>query len=229
MNWKKTAAVALGLAAGLGALFLPRATHNAAAAPFTSKNVSVSIVNTSGSCTSLFCFTPGSVTIRQADTVTWNNNSTQPHTVTICTSSACSGTTGGTGTDPAFNSGSIAVGASFTHTFHGTGKYNYYCMIHGFTIMHGIVTVLPFAVKTNPLPVGTVGASYSTTLKTAGGNSPFTWTLTAGALPTGLKLSTAGRISGKPSVIGTATFTVKVSDSSSPSLTATRSLSLQIT
>jgi plastocyanin len=228
MHWKKTAAVALGAAAGLSALFLPRTTHNAAAAALTAKNISISIVATGGSCTSEFCFAPESTNIRQADTVTWTNNTTTIHTVTICTTSACSGTGPGTGTDPAFNSGIIAAGASFTHAFHGTGTYNYYCQIHGFTVMHGIITVLPFAVKTATLPVGTVGTAYSTTLKAAGGDSPLTWTVSSGALPAGLKLSAAGRISGRPSASGTATFTVKVSDSSSPALSATRTLSLRV-
>jgi plastocyanin len=228
MHWKKTAAVALGVAAGLSALFLPRTTHNAAAATLSSKNISISIVPIGGSCTSEFCFAPESAKIRQADTVTWKNNTTTIHTVTICTTAACSGTGPGTGTDPAFNSGIIAAGASFTHAFHGTGTYNYYCQIHGFTVMHGTIIVLPFAVKTSSLPTGTIGIAYSTTLKAAGGFSPLTWTISSGALPAGLKLSTGGRISGMPSASGTATFTVKVTDSSSPALTATKTLSLQV-
>ncbi|MBI2676371.1 MAG: putative Ig domain-containing protein, partial [Candidatus Yanofskybacteria bacterium] len=48
-------------------------------------------------------------------------------------------------------------------------------------------------------------------------------------LPAGLTLSAGGVISGKPTTAGTATFTVRVEDSSSPKLSATKSLSIVTT
>ncbi|MGA7156930.1 MAG: putative Ig domain-containing protein, partial [Acidobacteriaceae bacterium] len=46
------------------------------------------------------------------------------------------------------------------------------------------------------LPGATFGAAYSTTLAGSGGITPYTWTISQGALPTGLALSSTGTLSG---------------------------------
>jgi hypothetical protein len=87
----------------------------------------------------------------------------------------------------------------------------------------------PLAVATSAtLPGGTVGTAYSTTLTASGGNAPFSWKVSSGSLPAGLTLSSAGVVSGTPTTAGTSTFTAKVTDSSKPAQTATRSFSLTI-
>jgi plastocyanin len=228
LNRKQFAILAVAIASGAAALFVPRAAHGAPAAATSSRNFGISIVNGGGSCASEFCYSPASMTIRQADTVKWTNNSTAAHTVTRCTAAACSGVGPGNGKDPSFNSGLVNPGATFTLQFHAAGNYHYYCQIHGFPIMHGTIIVEPFIVKTTSLPGGTVGAAYSDTVKAAGGETPLVWSVMTGKLPTGLKLSSSGLISGKPTTTGTFTFTVKVSDSSSPALTATKALSITV-
>jgi large repetitive protein len=66
----------------------------------------------------------------------------------------------------------------------------------------------------SPLPNGAIGENYSQTLMAAGGVGPYTWALTAGALPGGLTLAPAtGAITGQPGTAATATFTVQVTDS----------------
>jgi len=60
------------------------------------------------------------------------------------------------------------------------------------------------------LPTGVIDTSYSETLTAIGGTPPYVWTLTAGTLPTGLTLGSAGTITGKPSATGTSTFTLQV-------------------
>lgn len=60
------------------------------------------------------------------------------------------------------------------------------------------------------LGAATAGGAYSATLAATGGVPPYTWSLAGGTLPTGLTLSTAGVISGTPTVVGTSNFTVKV-------------------
>ena len=77
------------------------------------------------------------------------------------------------------------------------------------------VTVTLPTVTTSSLPTGVVNAAYpSTQLTASGGASPYTWSLTAGSLPTGLApLSSAGIISGTPAATGTFHFTVQVKDS----------------
>jgi len=76
------------------------------------------------------------------------------------------------------------------------------------------------------LPGGTVGSPYSQTLHVTGGTAPYTWSISAGALPTGLSLSTAGVISGTPTTAATSQFTVKVADAVGG--TATQPLSIVI-
>ncbi len=68
-------------------------------------------------------------------------------------------------------------------------------------------------VSTASLPGGTVGVAYSATLAATGGAPPYTWSLTAGALPAGLSLA-GSTISGTPTTPGTSNFTVQASDGS---------------
>jgi hypothetical protein len=67
------------------------------------------------------------------------------------------------------------------------------------------------------LPSGTSGTAYSNPISASGGTPAYTWSITAGALPTGLTLAaTSGIISGTPSAGGTFNFTATVTDNSSP-------------
>ena len=56
-------------------------------------------------------------------------------------------------------------------------------------------------------PNGVMGAAYADTLKATGGSGAYSWTVTAGALPTGVTLSSAGVLSGFPHVTGTFNYT----------------------
>src|SRR6266849_6223589 len=85
------------------------------------------------------------------------------------------------------------------------------------------------AIMTSSLPAGQTGAAYQGALAASGGSTPFTWSLSTGTLPTGLSLSaSSGAISGTPSATGQATFTVSVTDNSSPPQTTTKSLTLTV-
>ncbi len=70
-------------------------------------------------------------------------------------------------------------------------------------------------VAPSTLPSGTAGAAYSQTLSTSGGTAPYTYTLSSGALPAGLSLSSAGVLSGTPTVAGSFSFVVGVTDAGS--------------
>jgi hypothetical protein len=75
------------------------------------------------------------------------------------------------------------------------------------------VVVVPVSVTTaSPLANGTTGTVYNQSLAATGGTAPYTWTVSAGSLPTGLSLSTGGVISGTPTVAGTYGFTVRAAD-----------------
>jgi hypothetical protein len=67
----------------------------------------------------------------------------------------------------------------------------------------------------NPsLRSGTVGTPYSKTFTATGGVAPYTFSITAGALPPGLALdATTGELSGTPTVADTYSFEVTASDS----------------
>jgi hypothetical protein len=66
---------------------------------------------------------------------------------------------------------------------------------------------------TSSLNAGTAGTAYSLALTVNGGTAPYTWSISSGALPAGLTLSTSGVLSGTPTAAGTSTFTVQVKDS----------------
>ncbi len=76
------------------------------------------------------------------------------------------------------------------------------------TVPCPLITLLPAP----PLAQGTVGVAYSRTITASGGTAPYTYSITAGALPTGLSLSGGGVISGTPTAAGTSTFTVTATD-----------------
>ena len=90
----------------------------------------------------------------------------------------------------------------------------------------------PLSITTTTLPGGTIGTAYSQTLQVTGGVPTYTWSITAGSLPAGLTLSSAGVISGTPTgtVTSTSNFTVSVTDSQTPTaVTRTASLSITVT
>jgi hypothetical protein len=92
------------------------------------------------------------------------------------------------------------------------------------------VHAAPLAITTSTLAAGNVGAPYSATLSASGGQPPYTWSISAGSLPSGLSLNpVSGLISGTPAAAGTFNFTARVTDSSAPSESVTKALSLQVT
>ena len=72
---------------------------------------------------------------------------------------------------------------------------------------------------------GTVGSSYFQNFFTSGGVGPFTWTVAAGKLPPGVVL-TPGHLGGTPTVAGTFTFTIKVTDSAGNQATEPGSITI---
>jgi len=102
------------------------------------KTVNITGTNCAGGAE--FCFKPALLTVPRGTKVVWKNPTTAPHTVTRCSVVLC-GVSGGTGADPNFKSPTINPGKSFSFTFHKPGTYRYFCKVHGFTVMHGTITV----------------------------------------------------------------------------------------
>jgi hypothetical protein len=81
------------------------------------------------------------------------------------------------------------------------------------------------------LPDGVNGTSYNTTLFATGGTGLKSWAVTAGTLPAGLSLTAAtGAISGTPTATNATgvTFTVTVTDSAVPPVSATKQLTIRV-
>lgn len=67
-------------------------------------------------------------------------------------------------------------------------------------------------VLTTTFPNGTVGVAYAQTISASGGAPPYTWSITAGALPPGLGIANNNSIVGTPTASGTYNFTLSVFD-----------------
>jgi hypothetical protein len=83
-------------------------------------------------------------------------------------------------------------------------------------------------ITTAMVPNGRVGTAYALPLNATGGTAPYSWTITIGALPDGLAITSLG-IAGTPTVDGTTTFTVQVQDSAVTPVTATKEVTLLVT
>jgi len=82
---------------------------------------------------------------------------------------------------------------------------------------------------TTPTPgFGVTGVGYTYKLNATGGTPPYTWALTSGSLPPGLRLASTGTISGTPTAAGSWTFGIIVRDASTPANSLTSALTLQI-
>jgi phospholipase C len=122
-------------------------------------------------------------------------------------------------------SGNPTTGSTYTaqKTSLATGEHTYTFVFSDGNSYNAIpLNVSPYngpnvsGITTTSLPVATDNTAYSTTLSATGGTAPYSWTVSSGALPSGLTLSSAGVISGTPTTAGSFTFTAKATDSSSP-------------
>jgi hypothetical protein len=68
-------------------------------------------------------------------------------------------------------------------------------------------------ITTSSFLVATVGEVYVDQLAASGGVAPYTWQVAAGALPTGVTLSSSGVLAGIPATSGSFSVTIQVVDS----------------
>jgi outer membrane autotransporter protein len=106
------------------------------------------------------------------------------------------------GTPTAGGTFNFTVTATDANTFTGSRAYS-------------LVVALPvIVIAPTTLPDGTVAAAYSQSVSASGGIAPYTYAITAGALPTGLTLGGTGGITGTPTAGGTFNFTVTATSNS---------------
>jgi len=75
----------------------------------------------------------GDISIKVGDTVTWTNQGALVHTVTSGSESSSPGAL--------FDSGNLSPNQTFSFRFVDEGTVNYFCKIHGSSVMHGTITV----------------------------------------------------------------------------------------
>ena len=77
------------------------------------------------------------------------------------------------------------------------------------------VSVPSVTLAPTSLPAATAGVAYSQTLTASGGTAPYSYAITAGALPAGLTLGATGQITGTPTAAGRFTVSITATDASS--------------
>src|SRR4051794_5219290 len=92
------------------------------------------------------------------------------------------------------------------------------------------ISVAPSGIRvaTSTLPAGRVYRAYTAPLVASGGPGVTSWSLAGGSLPAGLSLATNGTISGTPTSVGNATFTVRATDSGWTANVSTAALTLSV-
>ncbi|WP_179223663.1 putative Ig domain-containing protein [Paenibacillus tyrfis] len=147
--------------------------------------------------------------------------------------------TGGDGTYVwAIVDGTLPAGVTFdpaTAKLSGTPtSENSYSFTVQITDGNGVTATKELTIQVNPMlevsttgvPHGAVGAAYTASLVAKGGNGVYTWSTSAGTLPSGLTLAADGTLSGMPTGEGAFSFTVRVTDGNA--MTASRVMALQI-
>jgi plastocyanin len=109
--------IAVAACSGSGGSAAPSAATSQAPAAPAGGATAVSIKD--------FAFNPATTTVPAGSKVTWTNNDTTAHTVTL--------------DDGSGDSGHIAPGSTFDQTFATAGTFAYHCTIH--SQMKGTVTV----------------------------------------------------------------------------------------
>ncbi|MFY9845430.1 MAG: Ig domain-containing protein [Terriglobales bacterium] len=171
---------------------------------------------------------PGAaIAVAYSQTVTAGGG-VQPYTFAITSGSLPAGLTlnGSTGVISGTPNGTAGT-SNFTVTVtdsqtptHGSNSAN----------LSIVVSLAPVSVTTTSLNEGLIGYVYNQTLQASGGSPPYTWSIIAGTLPSGLVLNpNTGTITGTPTTAGTYNFAVQVTDSTTPTReTATANLSIII-
>lgn len=86
----------------------------------------------------------------------------------------------------------------------------------------------PLAVTTTTLPDALVGSAYEATLEATGGDSPYSWSVSSGSLPSGLALdSSTGTIAGAATGAASSSFTVRVTDAAAAQATKTIAITVR--
>ena len=132
---------------------------------------------------------------------TWSETGTLPTGITFNTATA---TLSGTPTQ----SGTFPITITVTDSTTGTGSP--FSKSVGYTLAVSAPTI---TIGPSTLPAAAIAVAYTQSVTATGGTGPYTYSVTTGALPAGLALSTAGAITGTPTAGGSFSFTITAKDS----------------
>lgn len=107
-------------------------------------------------------------------------------------------------------SGTPTAGGTFNFTITATDQ----TALTGSRAYTMVISSATITIAPTTLPAATVATAYSQTVTASGGTAGYTYTISAGALPAGISLSSGGVLSGTPTAGGTFNFTVRATDSS---------------
>lgn len=84
----------------------------------------------------------------------------------------------------------------------------------------------PLSITTVNLPAALLSSAYSAQIAATGGTPGYSFSITGGALPSGITMSSSGQLSGSTTAAGTYHFTVQAVDASAPQQSATANLQI---
>nr|WP_314607725.1 putative Ig domain-containing protein [uncultured Janthinobacterium sp.] len=219
-----TTAVTFGATAATG-FTVNSATQITATAPSGTGTVDVRVTTTGGtsatSAADQFTYVAVPVAGAVSATVAYGS-SANPITLNlsggIATSVAVSST--------AAHGTATATGTSISYTptagYGGPDSFTYTATNGSGTSAPATVTITvggpTITIAPSTVPAATLGTTYSQSVTAANGIAPYTYAISAGALPAGVSLNTAtGALSGTPMAGGVFNFTVRATDSSTGS------------
>jgi len=136
-------AAILGMSAVGNVAVAGSATTTATTAPKTAPKAAATktvTITSSGCAGHMWCYKPAVLTVQRSTKVVWKNMTLVPHDVMPCTKAACK-VSPGTGTDTKWASPAINPKKTYAFTFQHPGTYVYYCLWHGYVMMHGTIVV----------------------------------------------------------------------------------------
>ncbi len=198
-------------------LFTGTVTATNGATPDDTQNFSITITGVAPTITSGAPPTTGTQGVAYNHTYTATGSATITYSVTAGTlptglSLSAAGAISGTPTTPGLYTGTVTA----TNSVAPDATQNFSITIAG---------VAPTITSGAPPTTGTQGVAYNHTY-TATGSATITYSVTAGALPTGLTLSAAGAISGTPTTPGLFTGTVTATNGTAPDATQNFSITI---
>ena len=118
-------------------------------------------------------------------------------------------------------------------TYRGTDNIGFTATNGGGTSLPATIVITvndPTLTLTGTPPPGVSGTAYAFVFSTGGGTAPYSYAVTAGALPAGLTLTPTGTLSGTPSASGSFPLTVIVTDSTPglPPITTSANITIAI-